>query len=145
MKIYKISQNSFRKPSILLIAKKVRLEAVKNYGDESLKEVCLQVSKDLKEEFVRNGYDAIVVRGTFTVDIPDPMALKEWDANAFENDEEMEDAKYNPVHYWVEINGMIIDITATQFNNELDSPMHPIVIGSYSSQPRYKIINKDWI
>jgi len=57
----------------------------------------------------------------------------------------MEEATYTPLHYWVEVNDIIIDITADQFNDELDYPISPVEIGTYSDLERYTSINKDWI
>lgn len=134
-----------RQKSIQQIAKEVRDREVKSYNDEYLKEMCLRASRDLKGELIKNGYDAVVVRGTFTVDNPDPSIIQKLDPNDFENKEEMEDAKYHLLHYWVEANGLIIDITASQFNDELNSKVQPIVIGTYSEQTRYMVIDGDWI
>jgi hypothetical protein len=134
-----------KQKSIQQIAKEVRAYFVKSYDDEYLKAVCLPVSRKLKEELVKYGYDAIVIQGTFTVDNPDLTASAEWDINDFENEEEMEDATYHPLHYWVEVDNTIVDLTASQFNDELDETMPPIVIGTYTEEPRYIIIHRDWV
>lgn len=141
-KQYKISQNL---QSLTQIATQFRKQMIKCYDDECLRSLCLPVSRKLKEYLISKGYDAIVVQGVFTVDNPDPEATQEWDINDFESQEEMEDATYHPLHYWVEIRDLIIDITADQFNDELDEPVPPINIGTYQELERYKAIHKDWI
>jgi len=127
------------------IAQYVRSNLIKCYDDECLRSLCLPVSRQLKTELVKNGYDAIVVQGVFRVDNPDPTASDDWDPSDFENEEEMESAKYTPLHYWVEVNNMIVDLTANQFNDELSEPVSPIEIGSYADLERYTPIHRDWI
>ena len=51
--------------------------------------------------------------------------------------EDMEEGKKHPEHYWVEVEGNVVDITADQFNKELNQPAPPITIGTYASLPRY--------
>lgn len=139
------------KKSIQTIATEVRANQVKCYGgdEDCLKATCLPSSRALKAELIKNGYEAMVVQGTFYVENPDPSATEGWDINDFKDEEEMEDATHNPLHYWVEIIGKentIVDITADQFNNEIEGEtMGPITIGSHSSLGRYTVIHKDWI
>jgi len=64
----------------------------------------------------------------------------------------MEEATYTPLHYWVEVlispnenENLIVDITASQFNDEIDMPQNPIEIGTYDELTRYTPIHKDWI
>ena len=134
------------KPSVKSIATKVRNELVKCYGDEEcLRETCLPSSRDLKKELIKYGYQATITQGVFRVDNPDTKAVSQMDVDGL-TEEEIEDAKYNPLHYWVEVDNLIVDITADQFNNELeDEIMHPITIGTYSELDRYTPIRKDWI
>ena len=129
---YKIAS----KKSIPQIANYVRKNLVKAYGDEILKEKCLPASKALKNELIKNGYDAIVIKGLFKVDNPDPSVVLDDDLS----EQEKEEAMFTPLHYWVEVNNMIVDITASQFNNELDAPLNPIVIGTYNDLERYKVM-----
>jgi hypothetical protein len=138
-------KTAIRQKNIKQIAQEVRISMVKCYNDNCLKALCLPVSRKLKEALLRNGYDAIVVQGVFTVDNPDPEAYADWDANDFENEDQMEEAKYTPLHYWVEVGNTIIDLTADQFNDELDAPVSSIQIGTYAALGRYTPIHKDWI
>jgi len=145
MNWYKISKKII---NIKNIANNIRKSQVKCYGgdDECLKATCLPSSRTLKDALIKNGYDAIVVQGVFRVDNPDPTLTEEWDVNDFENEEEMEEAKYTPLHYWVEVDNLVVDITADQFNDELEEDlMDPITIGTYSELERYIPIHKDWI
>jgi len=131
--------------TIQQIALEVRKNMVKCYDDECLKTYCLPASRLLKSELIKSGYDATVTQGVFRVDNPDPSATEDWDPKDFENEEEMQEATYTPLHYWVEVGNTIIDITASQFNDELDDPVSPIEIGTYASLERYTPIAKDFI
>ena len=141
---YKLSQK-LQRPTIEQIAVNVRKNMVKCYDDDCLKALCLPVSRKLKEELIRNGYDAIVVQGVFKIDLPNEEYFEDWDVEDFKNEQEMEEAKYTPLHYWVEVKDIIIDITASQFNDELDEPVDAIQIGSYADLERYIPIHKGWI
>jgi hypothetical protein len=128
------------------LATQFRKQMVKCYNDECLRSLCLPISRKLKDFLVSKGFNtAIVVQGVFKVDNPAPEATKDWDTKDFESPEEMEKATYTPLHYWVEINDIIIDITADQFNDELNNTVSPVEIGSYSDLERYTTIHKDWI
>ena len=143
MNWYKISTNTQK---LNELATQFRKQMVKCYDDECLKNLCLPISRKLKEFLVSKGFNnAIVVQGVFKVDNPDIDAYSEWDINDFENEEEMESATYTPLHYWVEVNNIIINITASQFNDELDYPVEPVEIGTYQDMERYTPIHKDWI
>jgi hypothetical protein len=135
MKIYKIAQTN----KIFEIANLVRSRLLNYHCDsedeQCLRALCLEASRELRDEYLKNGINAIVVQGTFYVDNPN------------ENfDEEYDDETYNnPLHYWVEINGEIIDITADQFNDELDGEtMEGITIGGYSELTRYTVSRRGW-
>jgi hypothetical protein len=143
MKIIKIS-----KKSIEQIASELRNELTIDPDDDQITAMCLQVSRELKKRLISNGYEAIVVQGVFEVDSPD-VAYSEMDSDLFESEEEMEDAMHHPLHYWVEAfdgnENLIVDITADQFNDELESEeMPPVFIDSLDSI-RYTSIRKDWI
>jgi hypothetical protein len=128
------------------LATQFRKQMVKCYNDECLKSLCLPISRKLKDFLISKGFNtAIVVQGVFRVDNPDTEATADWDPKDFESPEEMEEATYTPLHYWVEVNDIIIDITANQFNDELDEPVSPVEIGTYSDLERYTAIHKDWI
>jgi hypothetical protein len=143
MKIYRIA-----KLSVLQIAQNIRnsfIDFPEDEDDNVLAQMCLQVSRKLRDELKRNGYNAFVVRGTFTVDNPDAEACSELDPNDFECDEELQEAMNNPLHYWVELDGQIIDLTADQFNKELSGEkMGKITIGAYSNFPRY-VYGGEWL
>lgn len=143
---YKVSKIDVNK--LTQLATQFRKQMVEYYcdDDECLRSLCLQVSRKLKEFLILNGFNtAIVVQGVFRVDNPDPSAYSEWDTRDFESEEEMQEATYTPLHYWVEVNDIIVDITADQFNDELDDPVTAVEIGTYGNLSRYTPINKDWI
>ena len=136
-----------QRKNIEQIARDVKDEEINYYGEdyeegESLRAICLDVSQKLKQRLKQNGYKAIVIQGTFTVDDPNP----EYFPDDFEGDEDEQDnMTYNPLHYWVEVDGIIVDLTATQFNDELiGDVMDPITIGSYEELGRYTPLRKDW-
>ena len=120
-------------------AKIVRDWAVKNFGaGEGLKEHCNRVSTELAKFLNRKGYpSAVVIFGAYTVDNPDPEACQHMDEAMYFSKEDMEEGKKHPEHYWVEVEGNVVDITADQFNKELNQPAPPITIGTYASLPRY--------
>lgn len=143
MKWYKIAQNINQ---LTQIATQFRKAQVKCYDDQCLKNLCLPMSRKLKNLLISKGFNtAIVTQGVFKIDKPNPEAIAELDPNDFNNTEDFEEAKYTPLHYWVEINNIIIDVTASQFNDELDEPVNPIEIGTYEELERYTPIAKDWI
>lgn len=126
--VFNLKDNS-KKKDIPSIANKVRIEQVKCHNDDCLKERCLPSSRALRKELIENGYDATVVQGIFRIDNPDKA----------------KDNIKTLLHYWVEVDGLIVDITASQFNDRLqDEKMNPTEIGTYSDLPRYTYI-QDWI
>ena len=140
------------------IAYRVRASLLRD-DEDSLATMCLPVSRHLAQILINNGYGgAHVVRGTFTIDEPDPSHYEDWDADDFigtedyeneganEDYEEMEAAKFTPLHYWVMVGNLVIDITADQFNDELEEPYEEVVvepIGNVSD--RYTIISENFI
>ena len=132
-----------QKMNIDHVAKIVRAHMVRCYDDKCLRERCLPASRQLKKELILNGYDATVTQGAFTVDNPDPVAVGKMDTKGL-TEEDVEDAKYHPSHYWVEVGNLIIDITASQFNSELDEPVKDIQIGTYDQLERYTPIHKNY-
>ena len=124
--------------TIKQVAVQVRTELEQYYGHEGLKALCLDASRVLRDRLNAAGCQSSVVQGTFQIDEPDPFACEDWDENDFDSPDTMEEAKYNPLHYWVECNGTVIDITADQFNDELTGDvMQPITIGTYTELERY--------
>jgi hypothetical protein len=126
---------------ILEIAEEVRKELIEIY--DSPKAVCLEASRMLKKELKKNGFESIIVQGTFTID--DPLEFDEFDD--FDEDEDNENCNhyiYDPLHYWIEINEEILDITADQFKEQVLDDIEEITFGKYSENTRYNAINKDW-
>lgn len=108
------------------------------YGSKTLQSFCYETSKELAQKLKDNGFNAVVVKGAFNIDNPDEEFYNDWHVEDFNSEEEMENAKFWPLHYWVEVDGLIIDMSADQFNGELDEPMPSIVISSYIEEPRYR-------
>jgi hypothetical protein len=119
------------KTEIIKIAKEVRKELIEIYG--SPKAVCLQASKMLENKLINNGFNAIIIRGRFLVDEPD---MENYDI-----DEEQE--IFDPIHYWIEIDKEILDITADQFRGEVLDELEEITYGSYEENTRYIIDVED--
>ena len=140
-KINIISQNI---NTIKTIAYEVRNMIIKKESD--LATLCLPVSRHLAKTLNDHGYsNAIVIKGLFAIDNPDPSYYDEWDVNDFENEKEMESAMYNTLHYWVQIGNLVIDITGDQFNDELNQPFPPVVVQDKNSLDRYTIMEEDYI
>jgi hypothetical protein len=138
MNWYKRSQKT---KTIEEIAKNARNKVLKHWGD--LRAVCLDVSRYLRNQLIKNGYKAIVVQGTFAVDEPNMEYCEDLD----QDNEDDAKAIYNPLHYWVEVNGKILDLTADQFNDEIENEldkMPEIVFGEYAKNKRYKPLRKGW-
>jgi hypothetical protein len=106
---------------ITKVAERVRDEMV-NEDDPPMAR-CLVCARALVRELRKNKIRARVISGTFAVDNPNQENYDEWNPNDFNSEEEMEDAKHHPLHYWAEIISrplLIVDISADQFNEELD-------------------------
>jgi hypothetical protein len=146
-KILKIAQ--LNNKTINQISQEIRNKFVYDYDDDYLKALCLPVSRELTKELIKNGYNAKVIQGTFLIDTPN---FENYDEEDFENyDEEGSDnsdiSLTDILHYWVEVdNDIVVDLTASQFNDELEdlNKMPSIFIGSYSQIDRYSPINKGW-
>jgi hypothetical protein len=86
------------------------------------------------------GFHSKVIKGRFHIDTPDQYAYD----NIADMDLSPKDAEYemyNPLHYWVEINGQVLDITPDQFRDEIEEEIPDIVFGAYQNLRRY--INYD--
>ncbi|MFA5313825.1 MAG: hypothetical protein WC375_11020 [Methanomassiliicoccales archaeon] len=130
-------QRTGAKPSVLNIATKLRERLILEYGEDSLQSLCLDCSRKLRDELIKAGYKAIVVQGAFEIDEP------YLDEDAFDKGEHEE--LYDPMHYWVEVDGNIVDISADQFNSNLDGEeMPPVVMGSYSEESRYTPLRRNF-
>lgn len=115
--------------------------------DEPPNARCLVCARVLQKALVKAGIKgALVVQGTFNIDIPNEEAYEDWDENDFDDQDAMEKAKFFPLHYWVEVPGrprLIVDVTADQFNEELDDDvMDAITVGTYKDYPRYHAVRR---
>ena len=118
-----------KKKDIPTIAKAVQDAWIKKVGDDSLQAYCFDVSKDLAAVLNKNGYNATAVQGTYTLDDPNMEFSEDMD--------EDDPAVFTPVHHWVDVDGKVLDVTAKQFNDEIDTPNPDIVYGDYSEFTRY--------
>ena len=117
---------------IIKIAERVRKELIEIY--DSPKAVCLEASRMLKKELKQ--YGAIIIQGRLKIDEPD---MENYDLD-YE-----EDIISDPLHYWVEIEGEILDITADQFQDEVSyDELEKITYGTYEELTRYIKDNEDW-
>ena len=119
------------------IALSVRKQLVESYDDEYLQAVCLDCSRELRDELIKNGYNAVVVQGEFELD-------DSYDLYSDEFVDKDRSVLNLPLHYWVEVDGFIVDITVSQFNDEVEEELPGIIIGSYNDFPRYKPLRKGW-
>ena len=126
-------------PTIEEIAKVARQEAAQvcHVEDGDFEGMCSDASEILLKKLREYGYDANRVVGTYVID--DPKELYYGDDD---DDEEEQEDFYHPMHHWVEVAGVeevvVIDITADQFNDEMDDENPPVVIGTYSDLWRYE-------
>jgi len=120
------------KSEIIAIAKRVYKEESSYYEDKTLQALCLEVSRKLRDELIKCGYNAQVVQGTFALD----ESISDDDGNEY----------YKPLHYWVEVEREILDITVIQFKDylEYEDEIEVINTGKYKDNPRYKSIRKGW-
>lgn len=130
---------------IAAVAAEVRTKEVDAYGlgEDPPAAMCLEFSKTLRQALEDAGFDAVVIQGQFEVDEPNIEYYGDWDGD------EMDPAMSTPLHYWAEATGrggrafpepIAADITADQFNDELDSEadyMEPVEVGPYSFLPRH--------
>lgn len=114
------------------IAKAVHEDVISCAGDTT--GMCYGAAKILLRELKKAGFSPLRVRGTFEVDEPNPEITPD---EAFESGE-----AYTPTHHWVELEGLIVDVTATQFNSEIEEPMPDIVIGMPQELGRYRALKK---
>ena len=116
------------KEHIIKIAEDVYKDFVEFYDDKTLEGLCLDCSRDLKKLLA----GSIVVQGLFRLDEPD------YD----EDGEEM----YEVLHYWVEYEGYVIDVTSTQFQEFCEDELDDVYIETLkdSYYYKYKPLRKDW-
>lgn len=85
---------------------------------------CYEVSTFLFHYLKKLGYKPKLIKGTFLTDLPYDYREKKEGGEA--------------LHYWIEIEGLILDLTAEQFNDELEDDVMPgILIGTYRDFPQY--------
>ena len=130
---------------IAAVAAEVRAKEIgaRDLGDDPPATLCLELSRTLRQALADAGFDAAVIQGKFEVDEPNFEYYDDWD------EDEMSAALYTPLHYWAEVTGrggrafpepVVADITADQFNDELDSEtdyMEPVEVGPYAHLPRH--------
>lgn len=86
---------------------------------------CVELSQELCKELCRRGYLAKTVLGIFRTDRP----YDKWGTSR---------DQCTAVHQWVEVNDIIVDATAAQFNDYLIEPVDRIVIGNRNKLLRYE-------
>jgi len=105
---------------------------------ECLDAACLPASEALAKYLFDKGYKPKVIKGTYWIDNPDPEHSDEWDPGDFDSEDAFEEAKHHPIHFWVEAGRFLIDISADQFQPEVEDRIPAVVIGTYKEFPRYK-------
>ena len=111
----------------------VRANEVEAFDDKLLTNLCLRVSRELVKALSDAGVPAKVIQGKYEVD--EPAALAE-ETPGWENNELL--------HYWVESDGLFIDLTATQFANQCHEKLEEVTIGTPDELQRYKKL-RIWI
>ena len=92
-------------------------------GDYDPQAMCKEISEDLARELEKQGFQAHVVRGTFRID------------QSFDDADGVD--LLNPTHYWVQVGSNILDITAQQFQDEVDEQIPQIVFAPEEQLTRY--------
>ena len=111
--------------NVLKIAKDVRKEVVKEYGSDDLNAYCMEASEKLALRLNAAGFKtAKAIRGWYEVD-----------EGIIEDDSDEE--RFDPTHYWVEVDGKILDITGSQFQEFVSDELPDIAHGSYKQLGRY--------
>lgn len=116
---------------IMQIASNVRKKLVYELDSENLNSFCLEAANELRAELQKKGIKAIVVQGTFEVD------------NGIIEDD-FEEELFQPLHYWVEVQGKVLDITGSQFQEFVNEDLPEIAFGNYNNLYRYNPIRKGW-
>ncbi len=101
------------------LARQIRSDLLRYSGD--VYGECFQFSKRLVASLAERGIAATIVRGHFCTDR----------RHCTTNEDGLVYTR-EPLHHWVEIDGVLIDGTATQFNEAMDSTLPPLVIGYVS-------------
>lgn len=112
---------------IMLSAKTIREKAIKEHTD--LKAMCYEISLELSNELKKHSIDSKVIKGSFYIDTPDE--------SQYEDDIDEDEMRLAP-HFWVEVNNKILDITADQFQDEVEGErLAEITYGDYDDFYRY--------
>jgi hypothetical protein len=113
-----------------------------------VKGLCLSLSRKLRDAFNALdgfGMTAEIVQGTVALDEPD---YEDMDRTDFDDDDDGDDAyegvANNPLHYWVEVDGHIFDITGDQFNDFLHIPLDPVEAILPFGDGRYVAKHRGW-
>lgn len=115
---------------VYIIAKEIREQTQLEMGTDCMSGLCKYCSKQIQKILTLEGIRTKLINGSFRIDKPEII---------FKSSSYVSGELFFPSHYWLEFKGFIIDITADQFNNELNKNyMNEIIIGRYSDFPRYK-------
>lgn len=94
----------------LKIARQVRKKILKDNGGNS-RGMCLDASHELQRKLTEAGFFCELCEGKFHLEEPEEKSVVH--------------------HYWIALNGAILDVTADQFNDEMDGiQMAAIVYGN---------------
>lgn len=102
---------------------------------------CYEASLKVYEKLQKEGFAPKLIAGKVIVD--EPNMDKVWAEYTDEQISEMPKGDFcnimcRPLHYWIEVDGLIIDATGDQFNDELTTDqIGDVVIDPYEAQPRY--------
>jgi hypothetical protein len=108
---------------LIKATQEVRKAIIRKFGSIDCR--CLDASTMLRKKLIKQNYPAKIIEGKFKLDIPVPGP----------HDKPL----LTPLHYWVELNNKIIDVTADQFQNAVRENLKDVVYGTYQDHPRYKI------
>ena len=122
------------------IAQKIRRQILKKNKGSTANQ-CYVASIKVYEMLQQAGYDPALIQGRVIVDDPNPKKVyaeyTEADLGAMAQTDYC-NIMCRPLHYWVEVKGLVVDVTGDQFNDEIDTEEIPkIVIDQYEAQPRY--------
>lgn len=101
---------------------------------EDVRAMCFEATQALGAALKKAGFRPVRVRGTFLIDDPNPEFTPE---EAFESGE-----AWTPIHHWIEVDGWIVDVTAVQFNEEIEEPMPEVVVGRARDLKRYRALKR---
>lgn len=123
------------------IATRVRSEELDFHSDDNptLQALCLDVSRRLRDSLIDEGYqNSMVVQGNFAVDEP----------YFFDDEDEDEFIElYELLHYWVEVRGLVVDITQTQFEDFVtQDELEDVYVDKVESAYKYRYVplRKGW-